>query len=126
MLLGSIGAIVHGACSPLLWLMFGHLTDLFSEVLHVDFDQIEIYSIYIARRRIILYLFVFLSGFHSNSYWFDYFCCCLFANNILDKVCRKTNTSNTIGNISIVDSSQRYFVFRFEFTWSIDDNHDRV
>ncbi len=45
MLLGIIGSIGHGASGPLLWLMFGHITDSFTandiNLCSIDFDYIS-------------------------------------------------------------------------------------
>lgn len=35
MILGTIGSVGHGATYPLLWLMFGYITDSFTKI---DFD----------------------------------------------------------------------------------------
>lgn len=44
MLLGTIGSIGHGASIPLLWLMFGHITDSFTandlNLCSIDFQNI--------------------------------------------------------------------------------------
>jgi hypothetical protein len=39
MIFGTIGSIGHGASGPLLWLMFGYLTDSFTSI---DFDLCSI------------------------------------------------------------------------------------
>jgi hypothetical protein len=46
MILGTIGSIGHGASGPLLWLMFGYLTDSFTTI---DFDLCSIDFVYLSQ-----------------------------------------------------------------------------
>ena len=45
MIFGTIGSIGHGAASPLLWLMFGRITDSFTgidfDLCSIDFDYLS-------------------------------------------------------------------------------------